>query len=244
MLSLRRDWIERLEPDRRLRRAHRRRVHDDRADRGCALQACGGVDDVAGHHALASLGRAPRLDDGLSCGHRRPHGHVQPSVAQLLDRLQDPERRANGSLGVVLVGDRRTEDRHYRVTDELLDRSAEALDVGLDPLVVGAERCSDVLGVGAVGAIGEADEVDEEHRDDLPLLARRRGLRQRSSTRMAEAGALRVLLAARRADDHGRIFAVTRSGVYARRLGSSSDDGRRAERREDRFALDLRFDVA
>ena len=37
----------------------------------------------------------------------------------------------NGALGVVLVGDWRAEDRDDRIADELLDRAAEALDLGL-----------------------------------------------------------------------------------------------------------------
>ena len=97
--------------------------------------------------------------------------------------------------------DRRAEDRHHGVADELLDRAAEALDLAGDALVVRAERGANVFRVGPVGAGREAHEVDEEHGDDLALLAARRCL-ERGAAGEAEARALRVLLAAVRADDH------------------------------------------
>ena len=59
-----------------------------------------------------------------------------------------------------------------RVADELLDRAAEALELGAQPLVVRPEHRLDVLGVELLGARGEADEVGEEHRHDLALAAR------------------------------------------------------------------------
>ena len=119
--------------------------------------------------------------------------------SSIASRIRRPARTR--ALGIVLVRDRRAEDRHHGVADELLDRAAEALDLAGDALVVRAERGADVLGVGPVGAGREADEVDEEHGDDLALLAARRRLERRAAGE-AEARALRVLLAAVRADDH------------------------------------------
>ena len=95
-------------------------------------------------------------------------------LVELVDRLEDPQARSHGALGIVLVRHRRPEDRHHGVADELLDGAPEALDLARDARVVRAERGAHVLGVGAVGAGGEADEVDEEHGDDLALLAARR----------------------------------------------------------------------
>ena len=69
-------------------------------------------------------------DDGLAGGDGRPHGELELFLlVQLVDRVEDAESRADGALGVVLVRDRRAEDRHHRVADELLDRAAEALDL-------------------------------------------------------------------------------------------------------------------
>ena len=44
------------------------------------------------------------------------------------DRIDQVERRSNGSLGVVLAGGRRAPHRHHRVADELLDGAAVARD--------------------------------------------------------------------------------------------------------------------
>ena len=51
------------------------------------------------------------------------------AVVQLGDRVADRERRADRALGVVLVRDRRAEQRHHRVADELLHRAAVALEL-------------------------------------------------------------------------------------------------------------------
>ena len=47
---------------------------------------------------------------------------------QAADGVDQVERRPDGPLGVVLVGDRRAPDGHHRVADELLDRAAIATD--------------------------------------------------------------------------------------------------------------------
>ena len=194
---------ERLELDRAAGRAHRRLVDDHCSDRSRALEASGRVDDVACDHSLAAFRPRPERDDRLSGRDRRAHSNLEPLPAELLDRVQDPERRAHGSLGVVLVRDRRAEDRHHRVADELLDRAAEALDVRLDALVVRTERRPDVLGIRAVRAVGEPDGVHEEHGYDLPLLACHDGCGERLPAGETELGAIRVLLAAGRTGDHG-----------------------------------------
>ena len=48
--------------------------------------------------------------------------------AQAGHRVDELERRADGTLGVVLVRGRRAPDGHHRVADELLDRAAVAPD--------------------------------------------------------------------------------------------------------------------
>ena len=75
-------------------------------------------------------GRRREGDDGLARGDGRPHGELELFLlVQLVDRVEDAEAGADGALGVVLVCDRRAEDRHHGVADELLDRAAEALDL-------------------------------------------------------------------------------------------------------------------
>ena len=77
-------------------------------------------------------------------------------------RLAHGERRAHGALGVVAVGDRRAEDAHHRVADELLDDAAERLDLVANALVVRREDRAHVLGVELFGPRREPDEVDED----------------------------------------------------------------------------------
>ena len=90
----------------------------------------------------------------------------------LLEReIADRERSANCALRVVLVRCRRTEERHYRIADELLDRAAVTLELRADALVVRAEQRLHVLGIHRLGARREADEVAEDDRDDLALAA-------------------------------------------------------------------------
>ena len=81
----------------------------------------------------------------------------------------------DGPLGVILVRDRRTEERHHGVADELLDCPSEAFELDAEPVVIGHEHGTNVFGVKGFGALGEADQIGEQHRDDLALLAECRG---------------------------------------------------------------------
>ena len=73
---------------------------------------------------------------------------ADPELEPFVDReLADGERGPHGALGVVLVRDGRAEERHHRVTDELLDGAAVALELGSDAGVVRAENRCHVLGV-------------------------------------------------------------------------------------------------
>lgn len=94
---------------------------------------------------------------------------------ELANGFLDPERGANGALGVVLVDGGRAEDADDGVAYELLDNAAEALYYVLECSVVGAERGLYVLWVGPVRALGEPDKVSEERGDDLALFASRLG---------------------------------------------------------------------
>ena len=67
------------------------------------------------------------------------------------------------------MGDRRPEERHHGVADELLHGAAVPLELVAKPLVVRAEDRLHVLRVQRLGARGEADEVGEENGHDLAL---------------------------------------------------------------------------
>ena len=85
------------------------------------------------------------------------------------DPVTDRERGAYGALCVVLVRDRRAEDRHHRVADELLHRAAEALELVPQAGVVRAEQRAHLLRIHLLGARREAHEIGEEDGDDLAL---------------------------------------------------------------------------
>ena len=155
--------------DRALGRAERRLVDEDAVRRGRRLQPRRGVDDVARGDPLARLGSGAERDERLAG--RDPDADLELAVRR--ERVADRERRAHGALGIVLVRDRRAEDGHHRVADELLDGAAEALELGAHARVVGLEEPPHVLGVHRLGARREADEVAEEAGDDLALLAGR-----------------------------------------------------------------------
>jgi hypothetical protein len=134
---------------------------------------------------------------------------VEPLVLgiQLRDRPLDREPGANGTLGVVLVGFRRAEERQDGVAAELFERAAVPLELSPHTRVVRGDERLDVLGVELLGAGGRADEVDEDRRDDLSFLARRRGsgrAGQRRAAGQAKAGLYGVFRTAFDAKRHRR----------------------------------------
>jgi hypothetical protein len=72
------------------------------------------------------------------------------------------------------VGNRRAEDGHHGVADELLNRAGMPLELVADASVVRGEQLANVLGVEPLGLGGEANEVDEDNGDVLSLLGERR----------------------------------------------------------------------
>ena len=99
------------------------------------------------------------------------------SPVQLLDSFEHAQTGANRALGVVAVRDRRAEDGHDGVADELLEHAAVVLDALLRLAVVELQDVAHVLRIGLIRARRQADEVDEEDGDELPLLLRRGDLR-------------------------------------------------------------------
>ena len=129
-----------------------------------ALETSRRVHDVTRRHPFA-LGRA-RVERDERLAGRDPDPQLEP----VLDReVADGERGTHRALWIVLVRDRRAEERHHGVTDELLDRPAVPLELCADTCVVRTQDRVDVLGVDRLGARREADEVAEDDRDDLAL---------------------------------------------------------------------------
>ena len=132
-----------FEGDGALGRAVGRLVDQDAVGGGGGLQAGCCVDDVAGGHALPRLRARVQRDERLARGDPDPH----LEVARFLGPLADCKRGTDGALRVVLVRDRRAEERHHRVADELLDGPAVPLELVPQALVIRTEDGLHVLRV-------------------------------------------------------------------------------------------------
>ena len=84
-----------------------------------------------------------------------------------VDRFQDPERRLDGALGVVLVRLRHTERRHDRIAGELLHGAAVPLDARGDLVEELRHAAAHDLGVAGLDQAAGVDEVDEQDRGKL-----------------------------------------------------------------------------
>jgi hypothetical protein len=118
---------------------------------------------IAGDHPLVDRaeghGGLPGQDPG-ACPDRR---------AEPPNGVDEFESRADGTLGVILVGDGCAPDGHDRVADELLDGAAVPSDDVPGQVEVARQKLSRFLGV-AVGSVPrELDQVGKEHRDEAAL---------------------------------------------------------------------------
>jgi hypothetical protein len=134
-------------------------------------------------------------------------------VVELLDSLQHPKAGPDRPLRIVAVRDRRAEDGHHRIADELLDDAAVLLDARLYLRVVELERVADVLRVGAVRPRRELDEIDEEDRDELALLLEC-GSRELGPAGVAEPRPCRVLRPAA-GTLHERFLGAAHEDIFA-----------------------------
>ena len=136
-------------------------------------------------------------------GSSDPQIEPRSSFVELGDGRHGRQPAPDGSLRVVAVRERRSEDGHARVADELLDRPAEPVGLDAERVVEQGQSIPDVLRVFVVGARGRSDDIDEQHRDQLALLLRR--LRaERGPTGLAEASVVVVAPSASSAREHGR----------------------------------------
>ena len=113
--------------DRRFRRPPCRISDEHRLRIGRTLHARGGVDEVAGDHALPGGAEIDRRLAGEHRGASAELGHPR-LAAERADGGNELERRAYGALGIVLLRDGRAPDGHHRIADELLDDTAVATD--------------------------------------------------------------------------------------------------------------------
>jgi hypothetical protein len=201
LLALRLDRGVPAELDRLRRRAVRRLSGEDAVRRRGGLQPGSGVDDITGGHPLPELRPRIELDQRLP----GVDGDANLQRGFLDDPVANCESRAHGSLRIVLVCNRRAEERDHGVADELLDRPAPALQLVTQALVIRREHGLHVLGIEPLRLRREADEVGEENGDHFALgAAAGRVRRQRRCALGAELRSLLVLVAAARADAHPR----------------------------------------
>ena len=203
-------------------------THDDAVHGGRRLQPGGRVHHVACDHRLAERGPRAEGHDGLARVDGDPD--LQVAAGELADDVPHDERRAHGALCVVAVGERRSEHAHDRIADELLDDAAERLDLPPDALVVGRKDGANLLGIEPLGPGREPDEVDEDDGDDPPLVPRGAPLADRGAAREAEAGNLRVLLAAGGADNHPKSLRPPPAKVARLRVRQAATRCHEAER--------------
>ena len=85
-----------------------------------------------------------------------------------------PERRVAGAHGVVLVRDRRPEQRHDPVAHDLVDGALVAVDGLHHPLEDGVQKLPRLLGIAIGQQLHRALEVGEEDGDLLALALRGR----------------------------------------------------------------------
>ncbi len=107
-------------------------------------------DFAQGRHHLARRDPDPQYH-GLAVG-----GHVAGQAGLHLEGAQ------TGAQGIVVVGDRGSEDRQHGVADELLERSAEADDGLAEQRQRAVDPGSNLLRIQLVDQTGVADHVREE----------------------------------------------------------------------------------
>ncbi len=93
-------------------------------------------------------------------------------LIELRHRRLHAQRRSDGALGVVLVRDRRAEDRHHVVADVLVHAAADTLDLLGETAQAAVHERLDRLRVKALGDRCVAGQVGEQDRDRAPLLGR------------------------------------------------------------------------
>jgi hypothetical protein len=86
-------------------------------------------------------------------------------MCKVADGLLNRERSASGSHRVIGLGDRRVEDGHHGVADELVDRPTLCEDDRGGNAVVGVEHLDDFLRGSGFGEGGVVPQIGEEDGD-------------------------------------------------------------------------------
>ena len=145
------------------------------------LKARGNVGRVADSRVVHPEVVSDAADDDEPAVEALAHLEGQRALARqlvsvVLERALDAERGAHRSLRVVLVGERRAEERHDAVPEELVHRSLVPMDLGQHELEGARHEAVHVLGVEPRRERGEARDVHEQD-GDLLAFALEGGLR-------------------------------------------------------------------
>jgi hypothetical protein len=178
-----------------------RRPDERRAGLGQCREPRGDVGRVAERHLLAVSG-ADEADRRLPAVDADPHAEVRNApraldvAAVAPDRLEDPQRRTGGALGIVLVGDRDAEVGRDPVTLVGLHRAAEVLDGLAHARDALADQRLDLGRRQPLAEPRRADEIGEQGGDRAELVpfsrsTRARHARHRRAARRAEAAGRR-----------------------------------------------------
>ncbi|HEY6427699.1 MAG TPA: hypothetical protein VIX84_10730 [Acidimicrobiales bacterium] len=134
------------------------------APRGGGLQARSGVDDVTGDRLLTTVLWTDGGEHHLATLY--PNAQRETSeIGWVFGRaLLHLERRPEGSLGVVLMGNGGTEDCEQPVAHHLVHGSTEAMNDLAEHIHAPVDNGPDVLGIALLGQRCEAREISEEHR--------------------------------------------------------------------------------
>jgi hypothetical protein len=153
------------------------RADDDAALGGDVLEARRDVDGVA--EGIPGISVAVCLEPDDDRARVDPDANRKVDVVGVLHllgvRLDGPldrERRAHCALGVVLVGDRRAEEREHLVAHQLCNRALVAAHLlGHEPHDLVDQELR-ALRAELLGDRGRTDHVGDQRRDDAALASR------------------------------------------------------------------------
>ena len=150
------------------------RPEQDGARLGHLLHARGQMGRLTHGRVIHAEIAADRADDDLPRVEADPDldGHAVRAldrVAVLPDGLLHPQRRVTRPHRVILVRERRAEERHDAVAHHLVHRALVAVHRFHHVLEHGVEERARLLGVAVGEQLHRALEVGEEHRDLLAL---------------------------------------------------------------------------
>jgi hypothetical protein len=90
-----------------------------------------------------------------------------------IQRQANAKRRLNRASGMILVSDRRPEQRHDSIAEELVDRAFVPVNLGENQLEGSSHQTMDDLRIQPLAQCGEARDVHEQHRHLFPLALKR-----------------------------------------------------------------------